>query len=231
MSVSRRLAITVVMAAASALVLAVVFIQDFAPGDARDAPDAPEAAASSPTGLERVRGLNRQANALAARGRDEEALKLLARALEIDPGCAPAHYNRGRIHHRRGDYATALGEYDNALEIRPDYAKVLTNRAILLARPGVTGGAARTEQALADLTRAIELAPERTPAYYHRARIALALGRHGPARADLDRLLELDPSDRKAWLLRSRARRALGDAAGAENDLPRARRVEEARSE
>jgi len=231
MAVSKRLAIGVVVAAAGALVTALVFIQDLTPRGEPGATDFTEDRTGAPdlrAAGDVVAKLNRRANALAARGRDEEALALLARALEVDPACAPAHYNRGRILHRRGACAAALEEYNTALALRPAYAKALTIRAILLARPGVADGA---DRALEDLTRAIELAPERTPAYYHRARIALALGRHGPARADLDRLLELDPLDRKARLLRSKARRALGDAAGAEEDSIRARRIEEAKSE
>lgn len=146
--------------------------------------------------------LNREANRLSALGRHDEALAILDRVLLDHPGSAPTHYNRGRIHHVRGDRVTALREYDLAIGLRPDYAKALTNRALLLHRLG------ETERAIADLSRAIELVPDRTPARYHRGRLRLALGLHEAARADLDRVLELDPTDEKARRLRSEADRA-----------------------
>ena len=65
MLVSRRLAISVVIAAASALVLALVFIQDLAPGNASDARAFTNDRTGSVPARDVVTTLNRRANELA----------------------------------------------------------------------------------------------------------------------------------------------------------------------
>ncbi len=193
-AISRRLAALVCASAGCVVALALGLVLT-------QYNDAPGTAVAS---REVIVSLNRRANALAAAGRHEEAMALLARALELDPACAPAHYNRGKLHHRRREFDAAMREYDAALALRADYVLALTNRAILLSHAG------ETDRAIADLSRSIELAPERTAAYYHRARLQIARGMYANALADLDMLLALDPDDAKAVALRERAREALG---------------------
>jgi tetratricopeptide (TPR) repeat protein len=79
--------------------------------------------------------------------------------------------------------------------------------------------------ALADLTRACELAPGEPRYLYERARIYLQLRETGPARADLDRALTLRPEHLPSLLLRSELRLSQEDRAGALADADVADRV------
>ena len=75
--------------------------------------------------------------------------------------------------------------------------------------------------AVADLTRAIELAPD--PAVlFNRAVAHQTLQRWELAEADFTAVLEADPAEDEAWLGRAECRRRLGDADGAGDDLRRA---------
>jgi tetratricopeptide (TPR) repeat protein len=141
---------------------------------------------------DRVRELNRAANALCAEKKFDEALALLHEARLLDERAAPTYYNSGRIHQLRGEVEKALEHYDRAIELRPDYVKPRVNRAIIHARLGDPSAA------LEGLDRAVSLDANNVPALYHRARLRKDRGDVDAARADLVRLLAVDPSDEKA---------------------------------
>ncbi len=50
-----------------------------------------------------------------------EAIKHYTRAIDADPNFADAFYNRGVCYETLGDIAAAKGDYEKALDIRPDY--------------------------------------------------------------------------------------------------------------
>src|SRR5262249_5226094 len=63
-----------------------------------------------------------RANCLIGLGRADEALAGLARALELQPGHAPIHYNLGLLHYRlTGRYEEAAAHYKRAIELAPQY--------------------------------------------------------------------------------------------------------------
>ena len=89
-----------------------------------------------------------------------------------------------------------------------------------LARRGTAALAAGdTVRALADLTRAVELAPTVAQHVQDRARVHLAMRQPRLALADLDEALRLEPGLAEARARRSRLRVELRDRAGAEADL------------
>jgi tetratricopeptide (TPR) repeat protein/predicted aspartyl protease len=73
--------------------------------------------------------------------------------------------------------------------------------------------------ALADMNRAVELAPENPEYRFQRALAVLISGRPGDAKADLDRALTLKPNYPEALLLRASARIRTDDKAGSRADL------------
>ncbi|GAA0325119.1 hypothetical protein GCM10009087_39300 [Sphingomonas oligophenolica] len=79
--------------------------------------------------------------------------------------------------------------------------------------------------ALADLTRACELAPDNADYRYQRALVLLRTGRRPMAMADLERALTLKPDHADALLLRANLRLRGGDRAAARADLDTADRV------
>jgi arylsulfatase A-like enzyme len=113
------------------------------------------------------------------------ALRDFDRALELDPGYAQAHVNRGVILSQQGDVAGALASFDRAVAADPGLANAWSNRGQLRAAQGdVTG-------ALEDFGRAITADPRFVPAYYHRGQLRARMGDQAGARRDLDTVRRL----------------------------------------
>ena len=169
--------------------------------------------------------------------------------LEIDPGYLDAYINRVAILIEIGQPAAARGELTAGLAVAPDDPHLLCLLARLELEQGhhddaraaadaaTRAGAGVAEAwatraavafelgdpagAVADLTRAIELAPD--PAVlFNRAVAHQTLQRWELAEADFTAVLEADPAEDEAWLGRAECRRRLGDADGAGDDLRRA---------
>lgn len=81
-----------------------------------------------------------------------------------------AYAMRALAHSLRGDYAQALPDYDRALEIVPDFAIALNNRAWALFKSG------QPKRGLPDVERALELSPTSPHAFDTRAHIRQAMG-------------------------------------------------------
>jgi tetratricopeptide (TPR) repeat protein len=80
------------------------------------------------------------------------------------------------------------------------------------------------EHAIADLTRACELAPGEAGYFYQRALVRLEIRQPDLAKTDLDRSLELQPADVPALMARAQLRLNSRDVAGATADLEAADR-------
>ncbi|MET9106986.1 tetratricopeptide repeat protein [Streptomyces zhihengii] len=150
-------------------------------------------------------------------GRFEEAVEQYDRALELDPSYAWALGSRAMALDGAGRTREAVADLDRAITIEPDYAWAMLRRAEIRERLGDTAGAradraraeatsggrearelaargaahalaGRHEEALADLDRALALAPGHRPALWSRVGTNLALGRTQQALADLAEL-------------------------------------------
>ncbi|HEY9060521.1 MAG TPA: tetratricopeptide repeat protein [Pseudobacteroides sp.] len=62
---------------------------------------------------------------MATNGRLEEAKAMLDDLINKEPGDLYAHYYRGNLHFRLGDFNTAYEDYKKAIEIKPDFIDVL----------------------------------------------------------------------------------------------------------
>ncbi|MDR7271573.1 tetratricopeptide (TPR) repeat protein/predicted aspartyl protease [Pelomonas saccharophila] len=113
---------------------------------------------------------------------------------------------------------SAPGQYDQRYAARPE--DIAPDDAESLARRG-EASAARGElaQALADLNRACELAPQSGTNFFARARVHAAMKQFGKARQDLDEALRLQPGLHEALAIRASVRMAAGDRTGALVDL------------
>jgi tetratricopeptide (TPR) repeat protein len=95
-----------------------------------------------------------------------------------------------------------------------------------LSRRGMAFAARRDfEHALADLARAIELAPDNAEYFYQRGVVHRENKQPALAVADFDRALELEPSSVSALMERASLRVGAGDKAGAGADLDAADRL------
>jgi tetratricopeptide (TPR) repeat protein len=94
------------------------------------------------------------------------------------------------LHEHAQDWTRAEAAYSEALRRRPKLASAWQARGVLrAARLG------RPRDAVADLSRAIELDPTEPGRWYHRGRTRAALGEREAARADRNKALELLPGE------------------------------------
>lgn len=109
-----------------------------------------------------------------------------------------------------GGLREAIGLFDRALAIRPDYPEALLQRGIVHLSLGDTKAAAR------DLERATELNPTLADAWYHLGRAAAQDPLRGTrAKSAFRKLLDLAPSYRLAPIARARLAYLEGDLDGA----------------
>ncbi|MEU4166426.1 tetratricopeptide repeat protein [Streptomyces sp. NPDC026665] len=180
-------------------------------------------------------------------------LMLASPALQ-GPARALAHGVRARELRIAGEYTRALGEYDRALEIDPDEARVHFGRAlthqllgdhpaalaafdradellpgtgwIIAERAETRRMAGRVEEAAADFDRAVALDPTNADALASRAVCRHALGRFEEAAADFDRALSIDGDLLWPLVRRARLRRDTDEWEKAFADLERAARLD-----
>jgi tetratricopeptide (TPR) repeat protein len=135
--------------------------------------------------------------------------------LEAD-GRAVALASRGATYLWMGEYAAALADLNQALELDPDDVWAIAHR-------GATYRQMREyPAALADLDRALELKPNYVWAIATRGATYRRIGDFAAALADLDRAIELDPNAVWAILNRGDVYRRMGEYKAALADFNRA---------
>jgi tetratricopeptide (TPR) repeat protein len=114
-----------------------------------------------------------------------------------------------------GDPARAYAAEGAALELHPDDADLLVDRA------EAAGAAGWFDKAIADLDRVLKTAPRRLDALIYRASAYRELGRLDPALADIAAALKEAPDSVPALLERGNIRSLRGDLDGARLDWAR----------
>ena len=99
------------------------------------------------------------ARPLAIKGRLQDAVTLLRRAVELSPGLTPAHCNLGLLHTALGQIHEAVASYRRALQIEPGRADIHHTLGNALLRGG------RLDEAIGSFRRAVALRPDHAP--YH----------------------------------------------------------------
>ena len=94
----------------------------------------------------------------------------------------------------RGDYDAAIALLSDLLHRHPDSAIDYNNRGLMYFQ------SKRSEEALADYDRAIELDPRLDGAYNNRANCYAARGCLGEAIADYQIALDFNPGNLRAWI-------------------------------
>ncbi len=176
-------------------------------------------------------------------GNPQKAAELIGRALEIDPGNAAAHCNRGSALQALRQFDAALASYGRAIAIDPDYADPHYNRGNLLKDLGKFGDAlagydraiainaqfagahanrgavlqelGRLEAALASYERAIAINVDYAEAYYNRGNVLYKLHRPEAALASYDRAIALNAGHAEAHSNRAVALHEIGQFSAA----------------
>lgn len=161
-------------------------------------------------GLEHPMVLSLAAVKLEDDGRLDEALKVLARALEMTPGDPGALNARGLILLRMEEPRAALAEFDAAVRALPDFPGAHCGRGSALEALG------RLKEAEAAYGRALELQPQNLAALAGLANLASRRGDHAQARRLAQAVLDAEPNYPDAVM-------ALAAADAAEGAAERAR--------
>jgi len=117
-----------------------------------------------------------------------------------------------RAWYQANDLKQATLSIDQALELRPNDAEMLIDRAEIKASLG------QFNDAIDDLTAAIELNPDLADAYAFRASAYRQTGQPQAALADLDQALQIVPMHAESLLERGLIRQEMGDIEGARSD-------------
>jgi tetratricopeptide (TPR) repeat protein len=139
-----------------------------------------------------------------------------ARVTVVDPFTANAYANRGVARYRKGDFAGAKQDFDEALRIRPSLAQAYLNRAAAKHELGDTTGA------LADVDKAIASNPKMFDAYNNRGALRHDVGDLRGALADFEAAIKINPRSAESFYLRGYARIDVKDYSGAVTDFDQA---------
>ena len=124
-------------------------------------------------------------------------MRLITRAIEMQPRSAQAHADLGRIQFAMGDAQQATESYLRSLALDPDCTVALANYSVILRDAG------RPREALAHCDRALALKPDDPEALRCRAAALDDLARHEEALATYNKALALAGGDAEAWLGRA----------------------------
>ena len=129
---------------------------------------------------------------------------------------ADAFLGRGCLRMNMGDIASALVDFDHAIEMEPTNAMAYSNRGSAYSR------LQDIENALANYDLAIQHNPDYPTAYANRAFAYYKVGRYEEGVADCNRAVALKPNQAYGYSNRGLCRAALGDKEGARADFQKA---------
>jgi tetratricopeptide (TPR) repeat protein len=137
-------------------------------------------------------------------GNPGKAVEIITRALEISPGDAMAHKNRGTALQELGRWEDAVADFDRAVALRNDCAEAFCYRGMCLVE------LRRLESALASYDQAIRIRPQYFEAHYNRGTVLCQLRRWEEAVMSFDRAIALDSGRAEAHSNRAFALEELG---------------------
>ena len=148
---------------------------------------------------------------LAEMGAYEQAAQEVGKVQEREPGTAGrqglgvkgklanAHADLARKYHLLGMFAEAVGEYDKALGLCPNFPDIYNRRAVSCRELGDYAGAKES------LFRALELKPNYVEAHVNLGLLHQKTGNPADAIAAWERALTLDPTHRLARIYLAQA--------------------------
>jgi tetratricopeptide (TPR) repeat protein len=130
---------------------------------------------------------NNLGNALADKGRLDEAMAEYRQVIALDPKEAKAHFNLGNALRAKGRWDEAIAEYRQAIALDPKDAKCHSNLGNVLAGKG------RWDEAMAEQRQAIALDPEDATFHSNLGSVLAGKGRWDEAIAECRQAIALDP--------------------------------------
>ena len=128
-------------------------------------------------------------------------------------------FNLGNNKRESGDNQGAIADYDQAIQIKPDYAEAFKNRGNAKSNLGDYQGA------IADYDQAIQIKPDYALAYNNRGNAKSHLGDYQGAIADFNQAIKIKPNYALAYNNRGNAKKNLGDNPNAIADYDQAIKI------
>ncbi|WP_310587491.1 tetratricopeptide repeat protein [Larkinella knui] len=141
-----------------------------------------------------------EARTLLQQGKFREAIQPLNQAIDADAGNFEAFNSRGVAYFELKDYENALLDYEQSIQLKPDFYKPYYNRAKLKTARG------ETEAALKDYAEAIRRAPDTSDIYLDRGQLFATTGNLTSALSDFNQAIQLDPKNSLAYFNRGNIR-------------------------
>lgn len=161
-----------------------------------------------------------------------DAIDAMTKAIELSPNYLDALSERGTIYFLIRKYEPAVNDLDKVLAVQPNNTKILHYRGLALTEIAVktkdddndrktANGIA--QRALADISKAIEIAPNEYPYFNARGKLLLAFGFYKESITDFEKSIAIKPNG-VAFAHRGLAKFFLDDAT-AMNDLNQAVKI------
>ncbi|AKB51048.1 TPR domain protein, putative component of TonB system [Methanosarcina barkeri str. Wiesmoor] len=134
-----------------------------------------------------------EVNDLMELGRDEDALKVINKSIDIDPNNDYAWNIKGNVLYHLGRYDEALQAYDKAIAINPNYVDAWNSKGNALYRLG------KYDEALQASNKAIAINPNYADAWNGKGNALYGLGRYDEALQAYDKAIAINPNYAYAW--------------------------------
>lgn len=157
---------------------------------------------------------------LSQEGNFSEVMKIINKAIKVDPKKAEAYVYRGLTYKWMGQPSKAIKNYDKAIELDPECYLAYSNRASYYADHN------QPVKALKDYNKVMELYPEFPLAYLDRGMFYTSHNQPVKAIKDLDKALKLKPDLLLAYYHRGVAYAELGEHVKAIKDYDKANHLD-----
>ncbi len=125
----------------------------------------------------------------------DAALDAAERKVRNMPDDAGSYLYRGIVRYKRGDYPSALSDFETALQRAPGTAETLYDHALTAVRLG------REREAMSDYDQLLRFAPSFTQAWYNRGLMRFARRDYNGAIRDMEQLLFIEDRTADAYNL------------------------------
>lgn len=133
--------------------------------------------------------LQRQAHSAYAKGRNDDAMTLITRAIAIEPQNPHGYLLRARFHEENHEPAKAIADYDQAIKLDPRQPDAWQHRGTEHFKLG------RIKESIADFDQFIALVPQQAPQHWQRGISLYYAGRFEDGRKQFELHQTVNPND------------------------------------
>jgi tetratricopeptide (TPR) repeat protein len=150
---------------------------------------------------------------------DDEAIRDLNRRIQNNPKDANAHYRRGILYAKNGEFGRAIKDFNEVVRANPEDADALNNRCWARAMLD------ELQTALKDCDEALRIRPRFADALDSRGFVKLKIGLPRNAITDYDAALRINAKQASSLYGRGIAKRRSGNTAGGNSDIEAAKAI------